>query len=130
MSESIVAQFAKASTTEMDSLLKNVLDDSERCRMLFCECGGTRFGVAHHLSRLFAGRMLHELSPEGGSISYGTLMAYLGSRLSKDDPPDHEKAMELYKEVLKYEFEDLTNRWYARRRIKELTEMKMKKQRR
>jgi len=41
-----------------------------------------------------------------------------------------DKAMELYKLVLEFEFEDLTNRWYARRRIKELNELKLKQQRR
>jgi len=33
-----------------------------------------------------------------------------------------ERALELYQDVLEYEFEDLTNRWFARRRIQEIKE--------
>jgi hypothetical protein len=35
---------------------------------------------------------------------------------------NHQRAMELYQAVLEYEFDDLTNREFARRRIAELTE--------
>jgi len=35
---------------------------------------------------------------------------------------NHERAMELYHEVLRYEVDDMTNRGFARRRIAELTE--------
>lgn len=42
---------------------------------------------------------------------------------------NHEKALELYHAVLEYEFEDLTNRDFARRRILELTERGQRGQR-